>query len=63
MCVRSLSLLRGCLVTGSTPLLSSTFVLEVRNQWGAPIQGEAGGKGKEGGRRRTGQRGWELNNG
>lgn len=33
------------------------------NQWGAPIQGEAGGKGKEGGRRRTGQRGWELNNG
>lgn len=58
-------LLRACLVTGSTPLLSATFVLEVRNSGVPRSKGRLAvreGKGRGGGRR-TGQRGWELNNG
>lgn len=45
------SLLRACLVTGSTPLLSATFVLEVRIS-GVPrsegrLAGREGGGGEE----------------
>ncbi len=46
------SLLRACLVTGSTPLLSATFVLEVR------ISGVPRSEG-----RLAGREGWEKANG
>lgn len=58
------SLLRACLVTGSTPLLSATFVLEVRISGVPRSEGRLAGREWGFGRgRRTGQRGWELNNG
>lgn len=50
-------------MTGSTPLLSATFVLEVRVSGVPPSRGRLVGREGGGGRKRTGQRGWELNNG
>ena len=44
-----LSLLRACLVTGSTPLLSATFVLEVRISGVPRSEGRLAGREEEGG--------------
>lgn len=50
------------LVTGSTPLLSATFVLEVRISGVPRSEGRLEKERREGGRGQ-GRRGWELNNG